>query len=113
MIVFVPGRGGILLANTVVVCTATDASGNSSNCSFTVTVNDTERPVPSCPGDITVSTATGQCTSNVSFPASFTDNCVGGSVMCVPASGFDFPKGTTPVECTATDASGNSSNCSF
>src|SRR5207253_4453639 len=81
--------------------------------SFPVTVNDTERPVPSCPGPITVSTAPGQCTSNVSFTATFTDNCPGGSILCVPPSGSSFPKGTTNVVCTATDASGNSSNCSF
>src|SRR5207244_15703 len=49
----------------------------------------------------------------VSFLASFTDNCPGGSIVCVPASGSSFPKGTTNVVCTATDASGNSSNCSF
>src|SRR5258706_11148268 len=90
-----------------------DASGNSSNCSFTVTVNDTQRPVPSCPGNLTVSAAAGQCTSNVSFMATFTDNCAGGSIVCVPASGSSFAKGTTNVVCTATDASGNSSNCSF
>src|SRR5439155_7902483 len=73
-----------------VLCTATDAAGNSSNCSFSVTVNDTERPVPGCPGNITVSAAPGQCASNVSFLASFTDNCAGGSIVCVPASGSTF-----------------------
>src|SRR5206468_558853 len=113
-IVCVPASGSSFPKGTTnVVCTATDASGNSSNCSFSVTVDDTERPVPSCPGNITVSAAPGQCTSNVSFTASFTDNCAGGSIVCVPASGFSFPKGTTNVVCTATDASGNSSNCSF
>ncbi len=98
---------------TNVVCTATDASGNSSNCTFSVTVNDTEKPVPSCPGNITVSAAPGQCASNVSFLASFTDNCAGGSVLCAPVSGSTFVPGTNNVTCTATDTSGNSSNCSF
>src|SRR5439155_8963888 len=100
----VPASGSSFPEGTTnVVCTATEAAGNSSNCSFTVTVNDTERPVPGCPGNITVSAAPGQCASNVSFLASFTDNCAGGSIVCVPASGFSFPKGTTNVLCTATD----------
>ncbi len=34
---------------TTVSCNATDTAGNSSNCSFTVTVNDTEPPVVSDP----------------------------------------------------------------
>src|SRR5207249_11078957 len=82
-IVCVPASGSSFPKGvTNVVCTATDASGNSSNCSFTVTVTDTERPVPSCPGNIAVSTAPGQCASNVSFLATFTDNCPGGSILC-------------------------------
>ena len=31
-----------------------------------------------------VSAAPGQCTSNVSFTATFTDNCAGGSIVCQP-----------------------------
>src|SRR5204863_6187707 len=83
------------------------------SCTFTVTVTDTERPVPSCPGNLTVSAAPGQCATNASFAFSFTDNCPGGSILCVPASGSSFAKGTNSVTCTATDASGNSSNCTF
>src|SRR5207249_10242057 len=110
-ILCVPPSGfSFLKGTTNVICTATDAAGNSSNCSFAVTVNDTERPVPSCPGNLTVSTAPGQCASNVSFLATFTDNCGGGSIVCVPASGSSFPKGTTNVVCTATDAPGKSAS---
>jgi hypothetical protein len=35
------------------------------------------------------------------------------AVVCVPASGSTFPLGTTMVNCTATDASGNQSTCQF
>ena len=35
------------------------------------------------------------------------------SVMCVPPSGSFFPRGTTLVTCTATDAAGNESTCEF
>jgi hypothetical protein len=34
-------------------------------------------------------------------------------VVCVPPSGSPFPRGTTLVTCTATDASGNESTCEF
>ncbi len=34
-------------------------------------------------------------------------------VTCTPASGSVFPKGTTVVTCTATDASGNTETCTF
>jgi hypothetical protein len=33
--------------------------------------------------------------------------------VCVPPSGSFFPRGTTLVNCTATDATGNQSNCQF
>jgi hypothetical protein len=35
------------------------------------------------------------------------------TVLCVPPSGSFFPRGTTLVTCTATDASGNQSVCQF
>ena len=35
------------------------------------------------------------------------------TVVCVPPSGSFFPQGTTIVTCTATDASGNESECTF
>ena len=42
-----------------------------------------------------------------------TDNCPGATVVCSPASGSCFPIGSTPVTCTAMDASGNTATCSF
>lgn len=35
------------------------------------------------------------------------------SVVCTPPSGSFFPRGTTLVTCTATDASGNEASCLF
>jgi len=92
---------------------ATDAAGNISNCSFTVTVNDTQAPTITCPANITVSSPTGSCTAVVNFTVGVTDNCPGATVVSVPASGSTFPLGTTTVTSTATDAAGNTSTCSF
>ncbi len=100
---------------TTVNCTVSDASGNSANCSFTVTVNDTQNPTITCPANVTVPATTGQCQAVVNYPnATATDNCTGvGTPVCSPAAGTAFPVGTTTVNCTVSDASGNSANCSF
>jgi endonuclease/exonuclease/phosphatase family metal-dependent hydrolase len=98
---------------TTVTCSVADASGNASNCSFTVTVNDTQPPSISCPANITVPCALGQCSALATFSVTATDNCPGVTVVANPPSGSSFPKGTTTVTATATDGSGNTASCSF
>jgi hypothetical protein len=91
-----------------------DASGNTTACSFTVTVTDTQNPSIACPANITVSTPT-QC-GVVNYPApTASDNCPlpPNAVVCSPPSGFCFPIGTTTVTCVVTDASGNQASCTF
>jgi len=93
---------------------ATDAVGNSSSCTQTITVNDNTAPVVICPANITLDNTAGQCGTNVSFTATATDNCVGAvAITYSPASGSFFAVGTTPVTVTATDVCGNSSTCTF
>ena len=101
------------IGTTTVVVTATDAAGNSQQCSFTVTVNDCENPTVQCPANVTVCNAPGQCSAVVNFVATGTDNCAGLSVLASPASGSAFPVGTSTVTVTATDAAGNTSSCTF
>src|SRR5439155_1725321 len=100
---------------TTVTCTASDTSGNSNVCSFTVTVNDGEAPViAGCPANQSVSTDAGLCTAVVSYAPTAADNCDSSvTVACSPVSGSAFPKGTTHVTCTASDAAGNTSTCQF
>jgi hypothetical protein len=43
----------------------------------------------------------------VEYDASVTDNLPGAILLCVPPSGSEFPVGTNLVQCTATDAAGN------
>ncbi|MBK9451741.1 MAG: HYR domain-containing protein [Bacteroidetes bacterium] len=92
---------------------ATDASGNTTSCSFVVTVLDTETPVVTCPSNITVSNDLGQCSAAVGYSATASDNCPGVTVALSPASGSVFAVGTSSVTATATDASGNAATCSF
>ncbi|MBK9449666.1 MAG: HYR domain-containing protein [Bacteroidetes bacterium] len=102
------------IGNTSVVWTATDAMGNSSTCAQTVTVVDNEAPVVTCPGNIVVAAGPGcVSTATVTYSASMTDNCAGGSVTFSPASGSTFSAGVTTVTATATDASSNSATCAF
>jgi|GEM_PF-1142410 len=94
----------------------TDAAGNSSTCSFTVTVNDTQFPVIGCPANITVNNINNQCGAPVTFPnITATDNCPGVVITFVSgmASGSFFPVGVTTIVYRATDAAGNSVTCSF
>jgi uncharacterized repeat protein (TIGR01451 family) len=118
-----PPSGSLFpVGTTTVMCTATDASLNTSTtpCSFMVTVVDDEPPVANCPANISVNSnagadaLAGDCQAKVNYviPAP-SDNCPGASTVCVPASGSFFPVGTTTVTCTATDAGANSSTCNF
>jgi hypothetical protein len=76
-------------------------------------VGDSVPPVITVPADITVD-ATHPNGAVVSFSASATDDVDGAvPVTCAPASGSTFPIGTTTVNCTATDAAGNTANASF
>jgi Ca2+-binding RTX toxin-like protein len=94
-------------------CTATDDSGNSSAGSFTITVQDTTAPILTIPANMTLE-ATGPAGRVVSFTASATDIVdTTPTVACIPASGSTFGLGTTLVNCTATDDSGNAANGSF
>src|SRR5206468_2865001 len=98
---------------TPVTCTAIDAAGNTSTCTFTVTVNETEPPVLVCPANVVTNTASGQCTQVVGYAPAASDNCPGVTISCNPPTGSSFSTGTTPVTCTAIDAAGNTSTCTF
>ena len=93
--------------------TFTDANGCTGSASDTVTVEDTQDPVVTCPTDITQNNDPGVCGAVVTFTPTATDNCPGVTVSSVPASGSVFPVGITTVTVTATDASGNTDTCTF
>lgn len=99
------------VGTTTVTCSATDGAGNTGTATLTVTVNlvDTTPPTLSVPGPITAE-ATGPGGAAVTFSVSATDLVdPSPTVSCSPASGSSFPLGTTPVSCTAKDASSNTS----
>ncbi len=97
-------------ANNVTL-TATDASGNSSDCIAVVTVMDDIAPSITCPGD--------QSTCSTTVPdytgmATTTDNCDATPVITQsPAAGSATMVGNMTIVLTSTDAEGNADNCSF
>lgn len=101
------------LGNTLIICNATDMSGNSASNSFSVIVVDTIPPKITVSSSITVP-ATSSIGAKVTFTVSASD-LVDGTVVatCSHASGSNFPIGMTVVTCTATDSSGNSASASF
>jgi hypothetical protein len=108
---------GDIGSNTVVL-TASDGSGNSSTCTADVEVEDNIPPDISCASSVSQQVQNpGDSSVFVNVPlASATDNCGLNSIENnYNSGGADasdvFDLGTTTVIYSATDASGNSANC--
>jgi hypothetical protein len=105
------------LGQNDVILTVTDASGNESSCTASVTVRDLIFPIITCPGGHTRE-ANSNCLwdppdgggASLLGTATATDNCPAGLVISnnAPAA---FGLGTTNVVWTATDAAGNAVSC--
>jgi HYR domain/Ig-like domain CHU_C associated/Secretion system C-terminal sorting domain/PKD-like domain len=139
--------GGLPSGSTFPVGTTTntfvarDNAGNTSTCSFTVTVNDVEQPTITCPANQTRNTDPGVCYATFPDPPgiprpTFADNCAvtrltwsmtgPGGTTTSPASGINYVPnntqfllngttgtGVTTITYTAADAAGNTRTCSF
>jgi len=102
-------------ANTVTLF-VTDAAGNVSSCTSTVTVEDNILPQISCPGNNTVNNTPGICGATYNYTAPVgTDNCPGATTVRTSglASGATFPIGPTTVTYKVTDGVGLTATCSF
>jgi Tol biopolymer transport system component len=73
---------------------------------------DTTPPVIVQLPDITAN-ATMPSGATVSFVVNATDDVGVVSLVCTPATGSVFPIGTSPVQCTASDAAGNTDGAGF
>ncbi|MBI1228474.1 MAG: T9SS type A sorting domain-containing protein [Bacteroidetes bacterium] len=92
--------------------TAADASGNTSTASVAITITESTPPQIDCPSNMVVP----YCDPVGIFDVTATDNCAGSVTLTQISglpSGSTFPVGTNTVAFTATDVSGNVSNCSF
>ncbi len=93
------------LGTTEVIWTVTDSNGNTMMCTQNVTVADTQPPITPSIGSVN-----RQCEYNL-LPADYpttTDNC-DGIIIGIPSVTFPYTTiGTTIIEWTFTDNSGNS-----
>lgn len=98
-----------------VTLTVTDASGNSSECEFDITLVDETAPsIVDCPSDQSSAPNSAGCTAAMSWTEpTVTDNCSGAVISGSHASGDTFDQGITTVTYTATDGAGNTASCSF
>jgi CSLREA domain-containing protein len=102
---------------TYQVQSATDKNGcaatvNGSG-SATVIVDDTPPTIACQLGQVGV-IPVGSSNGPVNYTApTVSDNNPSAGVSCTPSSGATFALGTTTVNCTATDAAGNTASCSF
>jgi len=99
----------------VVYVQATDSAGKSSYCTFLVeVVTDSTPPTITCPEDIHVENDGTNTTVYFSEPAQATDDYdPQPQINYSHASDSQFPLGINTVTVTATDFSGNSSQCTF
>ena len=111
----IPSIGTTLYSDSIITMTVTDVSGNSSSCSFSLTLLDTISPSLSCPTVINE-----YYDSNCSFllgdytlSSIFSDNCDNNTII----SQFPLPgsliSSDTLITITVSDISGNNTSCSF
>jgi hypothetical protein len=108
-----PASGSVFpLGTTPVVCEATDLTGNTSEATFNIVVEDTTPPVLTVSPDPFEAFLQGPAGTVVEYSGaiSVTDTVDPTPVYdCTPASGSSFGAGNTTVSCTSSDASGNTS----
>ena len=93
------------LGGTTVTVTATDATSNSSQATFTVTVEDTTPPTVTPPAGVSVE-ATGPTTA-VSLSAASATDAVDGALTPTADNTGPFSVDVTTVTWSATDVAGN------
>ncbi|GAP69547.1 protein containing HYR domain, partial [Bacteroidales bacterium 6E] len=100
---------------TTVTYTAVDYSGNSHSASFTVTVQDKEKPtITGMPENIVVNNLDDYCSAIVTWALPVAnDNCGVKTLTSTLYPGDPFPVGITTVVYTAEDFDGNVQTASF
>lgn len=104
----IPSGSTFNTGTTTVIYTAADSWGNSSTCSFTVTVVDNQPPTITCPPNMT------SCSNYPTWPLpQYSDACVVSALTANKTQGAYMAPGLNTVTYTVTDGSGNTATCSF
>lgn len=111
----IPSGSVLPIGPNVVEFTGRDGFGNTTVCSFVVTVQDVLSPTIICPSNIAINSQTGLCGATATWAApQVSDDCdPSPSVTANFNPGSFFPVGVTTVNYTAQDNFGNPSTCSF
>ena len=111
-----PAPGTAFTPGMTVTLTATDVSGNESDCTFVVNaLADTEAPEITCPGTQELAAGNVLPDYTVHEDVAVSDNSTEENDIVItqdPAPGTAFTSGMI-ITLTATDASGNESDCTF
>ncbi|WP_461442523.1 HYR domain-containing protein [Maribacter sp.] len=100
------------IGETTVTFEVEDAAGNKEQCSFTVTVNDTEAPVAVCSDTTIQLNASGTATINANILGSASsDNCGIASITSSKTTFTAADLGANIITLTVTDLSGTQSTC--
>lgn len=112
-----PSGSAFPVGTTTNTFEVTDAFGQKTTCSFTVTVNDEQAPAVTQPADITEDNAAGVCEKEITFSAQASDNCgisslkyylnYGQQSQQEITSPRTFAVGSYGVSVVARDAAGN------
>lgn len=107
-----PAQGTtVQTGTTIITLTVIDAGGNQATCDFPLLVSESQAPTITCPANIST------CNPVVTYvDPTFNDNCFA-FLTQTDATGFSsgdsFPIGTTTLEYTVADSSGNNASCTF
>nr|XP_054749016.1 serine-rich adhesin for platelets-like [Lytechinus pictus] len=107
------GPGLFSVGSVVIIAMATDSSGNTASCNFTVQIIDEEAPTISCPDNITVTTDMGASSAIVTWVGPFASDNSGQTTVQTDGSPGLLPIGIKMVTSTAVDGAGNEAHCSF
>lgn len=102
------------IGETIVTYTATDPSGNTATCSFTVTVNNTQLPVlENCPDNLIVDADESNTAIVTWDEPEFSIACGALTITQSHEPGDVFPEGATQVIYTAENEAGDVVECRF
>jgi gliding motility-associated-like protein len=110
-----PAPGTLVTSDVSVTITVEDLSGNSSQCTFNVLVEDQEDPIINCPTDsvIAINAACEYAAPDLTTVVTGLDNCsafIDMTIVQSPAAGTTL-SGADQIEVTLTDENGNSTSC--
>jgi len=108
----IPASGTTLpTGNHTIMIIATDTGNNKDTCTFNLLIAESTAPTITCPNDTTTCDPVVNYTAPVGL-----DNCLSITTQTDVTgftSGSTFPIGTTTIEYTVADSSGNTTSCSF